>query len=411
MKRKIKILGSGLSGLAIAHHLGEDFDITIHEPQKEIGGLCRSFQWDGITFDAGPHILFSRNEQTLKELTSLVPCNKIERVNKIYFRQPLGFAKIDYPFENGIYKLQNVKEYTDDFFQNKYGEYESQNMQQFFLKTFGDKISNEYLLPYNKKIWQYDPAFMSTDLVERIPRPSDEDMKLVGEGKKTVGFKEQQYFYYPKEGGIQSLINKLAEGKKITTSVNIWQIFNPRYKDDMIVNTLPLPILFKSLDVPDDLKSPLESLKTNKLYLHIIKTKKTFIDPFLAIYFADDDVPFHRLTNVGFFGKNYQSEEYDYFMFESTRNFTEQETWESFRDIFLSSSPRAEDYFVSLKRIEVDYSYPIHTLNRKESVSQIFDYLANQGIYTVGRWGLHSYLNLDKCWEYSKEIANFVKEL
>ena len=44
-------------------------------------------------------------------------------------------------------------------------------MIQFFYKIFGEGITRTYLEPYNRKIWKFDPSFMDTQMVERIPKP------------------------------------------------------------------------------------------------------------------------------------------------------------------------------------------------------------------------------------------------
>ena len=62
------ILGAGLAGLAAAHYLGGD--IPVLEAEEKPGGLCRSYQRDGFTYDIGGHILFSRDRDLLDELTS-----------------------------------------------------------------------------------------------------------------------------------------------------------------------------------------------------------------------------------------------------------------------------------------------------------------------------------------------------
>ncbi len=46
----IVIVGAGLAGLSIALHL-KGVPYRVFEKEKEAGGLCRSYQKDGFTFD------------------------------------------------------------------------------------------------------------------------------------------------------------------------------------------------------------------------------------------------------------------------------------------------------------------------------------------------------------------------
>ena len=55
----ILIVGAGLAGLSTAFHL-KGLPYRIFEKEKEIGGLCRSYQIDGFTFDLTGHLLHFR---------------------------------------------------------------------------------------------------------------------------------------------------------------------------------------------------------------------------------------------------------------------------------------------------------------------------------------------------------------
>ena len=198
MKMKPIILGGGLAGLSLAYFL--DKNSIILEKEKQLGGLCRSFEFNKVFYDIGPHILFSKNEKILNTLTSLLKTNKIRRSSKIYHKGRL----VKYPFENDLASLsEEDKEYClKEFLHNPYENCQAQNMLQFFLKTFGEGITRLYLEPYNQKIWKFDPAFMDTQMVERIPKPPKSDVIKSAKGIPTEGYKHQLYFQYPEKGGI-----------------------------------------------------------------------------------------------------------------------------------------------------------------------------------------------------------------
>ena len=61
--REIGILGGGIAGLSLAYFIGEQAEVL--EKNSRSGGLCRSFQKDGFTFDLGGHILFSKDAEIL----------------------------------------------------------------------------------------------------------------------------------------------------------------------------------------------------------------------------------------------------------------------------------------------------------------------------------------------------------
>lgn len=67
------IVGGGMAGLTAAYLLARGGEkCVLVEKADKVGGLCRSFELDDITFDLGPHVFFhnpeSRAEQLMYEL-------------------------------------------------------------------------------------------------------------------------------------------------------------------------------------------------------------------------------------------------------------------------------------------------------------------------------------------------------
>lgn len=55
MRKKIVVIGAGITGLAVAALLGKDgYDVTILEKNSTIGGRGRQYKDQGYTFDMGP---------------------------------------------------------------------------------------------------------------------------------------------------------------------------------------------------------------------------------------------------------------------------------------------------------------------------------------------------------------------
>ncbi|MCK4427078.1 MAG: NAD(P)-binding protein, partial [candidate division Zixibacteria bacterium] len=75
---KIGILGAGLSGLSLAYFLQNTkkiSNIEILEKEEEVGGLCRSFNLNGIYHDIGPHIIFSKDKKILEVMLNVLGDN------------------------------------------------------------------------------------------------------------------------------------------------------------------------------------------------------------------------------------------------------------------------------------------------------------------------------------------------
>ena len=75
---KLTILGGGLSAISLACFLQnrEDIaEINILEKEDRAGGLCRTFETNGIEYDVGPHIIFSKDKEILDFMNGLLEDN------------------------------------------------------------------------------------------------------------------------------------------------------------------------------------------------------------------------------------------------------------------------------------------------------------------------------------------------
>ena len=120
---KLTILGGGLSAISLACFLQnrEDIaEINILEKEDRAGGLCRTFETNGIEYDVGPHIIFSKDKEILDFMNGLLEDNiaQIRRSNRILHQKRF----VQYPFENDLSKLpEQDKNYcVNAFLHNPY---------------------------------------------------------------------------------------------------------------------------------------------------------------------------------------------------------------------------------------------------------------------------------------------------
>ena len=223
---KVAILGGGLSAISLAYFIQNKetiSEISIIEKEDKLGGLCRTFEKNNLKYDVGPHIIFSKDKEILELMSNLLAENKEKhrRSNKIIYKNRF----LQYPFENDLSKLdkEDIEYCVNSFLNNPHENIDANNMLQFFLKTFGEGITNIYLKPYNEKIWKFNPELMDTQMVERIPKPPKEDILNSAKGETIDGYLHQLYFLYPKEGGTKELINSFIKNfsKKIKITMNL----------------------------------------------------------------------------------------------------------------------------------------------------------------------------------------------
>ena len=206
----IAILGGGLTGLTLGfllHDKGISFEIL--EKETECGGLLRSLQEGGFTFDyGGSHIIFSEDKDAFDFMLKLLGENKLKnrRNTKVLYKGHY----VKYPFENGLSDLSKhdnfecVISFIKKLIQKEKGEIKKpSNLREWCYFTFGGGIAEKYLLPYNEKIWKYPLENTSLKWVERIPNPPVEDVIKSSLGIETEGYIHQLYFYYPRVGGFR----------------------------------------------------------------------------------------------------------------------------------------------------------------------------------------------------------------
>lgn len=428
MKTDIVILGGGVAGLSLASFI--DRQVVVLESQTVVGGLSRSYALNGIVYDIGPHIIFSKNQRVLDLHTSMIETNRLRRSNKILYKG----RYVKYPFENDLAALDaEERDYClKEFLTNPYESYKPANMLQFFLSTFGEGITRLYLQPYNEKIWKFDPAFMDTQMVERIPRPPAEDVIKSANGVPTEGYTHQLYFHYPKSGGFQTLVNAYhdrakAKGQIIRTGVQIqkiepmengWRIHTggETIEARQIVNCMPLHELFKILDAPEEVKKRLNDLKYNSIYIVVVQVKKDNVGDHIAIYLPDKNTIFHRLSRLNFLGDNYK--------LPGTQSTLMAEV--TFRpDSYLALLPQSrivdlvieglvanklitrDDILETAVRLE-KYAYVIYDLNHRRNADFVLAHLVGRGIHSVGRFAQFEYLNTDGVVEQTLKLAEHI---
>jgi len=431
VEMRITILGAGLSGISLAYFL-QEFDgidyIDILEKEESIGGLCRSIKKDGYVYDIGPHILFSKDKEMLELMLSVLgEKNDLRRSNQIIYKG----SYVQYPFENDLSKLpEDDKKYCVTAFENNpYRTYQPENMLQFFLKTFGEGITNMYLRPYNEKIWKYDPSFMDTQMVERIPQPTDEEIRRSASGETVDGYVHQLYFHFPSNGGIESVVRGFEKslGGKCHVRLNhpiegIRILEHNKYlvssggedfSADLVISTIPVQELLKAyIEASDEVKERVEDLKYNSILIAFVKTQEDLTGDNFAFMNPEKNVIFHRISKMDFLGDAYKSDGATYMVEITYRSgdYTDKLSDDEIKKritkgmTYLGFAEKSGDVsFINITRHE--YAYVIYDLHHKENMKMIRRYFKEKGILLNGRFGNFEYWNMDKVLREAKNMA------
>ena len=430
----ISILGAGWAGLLLAKKIIESSvnDISLIEAtnKEELGGLLRTEVIDGFTFDCGgPHLLFSRNEKILSEITDLLRgnCSKRFRNNFVFYKNQY----IPYPFENGIYRLSPderikfVKGIIERMISvSKNTNWKPNNFLEWITGFFGDYMADEYLIPYNKKIWKRPLDKMASDWVftpGRLPFPELENMLSTVAGIANIGYKEQSYFYYPNSGGISTLFyalyNMLAEkgvnfilGERVSRLITKPEgncIINNKIGAKKVISTIPLPELLLSLDYGNDYRKLSERFDYNSVAVIGIAIKRKTPNR-IAIYVPDPKIIFHRYTWMSSLSPQ-KDEEVSNLIAEVTipkgegfdQNKMRKDVIQGLLDMHVVED---EKEILFTKMWFNRYGYPIYSIDHNEIREEVMHVLNAYGIKTVGRWGSWHYWNTDMVLKEVNEL-------
>lgn len=406
---KIGVLGAGISGLSIAKLLNDDHEVEILELNKNIGGIARTKDIDGIPYHiTGGHCFNSKYPEVLdfvfNQILSKENWHFTQRNAKIEFKGQV----VSYPIEFSVNQIFNQSpdlaiKIVKDFLATEDGNIDYQNLEEWFIGKFGNTLAQEYFLPYNTKIWNRELKEISYEWVEdKLPKP-DKDKFISSLFKNEVDDMSHYCFYYPKNNHQNPFINALSLNLNIITNYQVesiskkndkW-IINNEKEYDLIISTLPLNILPNLIkETPDRIINHAKQLKYNKLTTMIWESTN---EESTWTYIPQKDIIFHRLINISnFFNSN------------KGRTITEA-VGEYTHDEMVKAGTKIKNLIKPLDFHVSDHAYVIFDKDCIKNKETIKTYLKDIGIITHGRFGDWDYYNMDICIKKSLDLAAFIK--
>jgi protoporphyrinogen oxidase len=416
------ILGGGIAGLAFrVFFKGRT---TLFEKDSEVGGICKSLKKDGYTFDvSGSHVIFSSDAEVLNFEKEVLGGNIIfhKRNTKIYWKGKL----VSYPFENDLASLgkEEAFECLVSYLKKvieKNQLPEPNNFEEFAINSFGERIANNYLIPYNKKIWNIQPSLLNCDWIKgRVPQPPVEDIVKSAIGIKTEGYSANARFWYPKKGGFQAITNAIFERSQGEVRLNFeikhvnrigsqFRVSNgvEEFDFDRVVSSLPIPVLLKCIDnVPEDVKSAANNLNYNSVICVMLGLKGKHNQKISWIYAPfEEDGLFNRISFPSNYSPQNAPEGNSSILAEVTCKY-EDDVWNVEKDKLIDQVINSLGKMGQLKKKDVvfkelhreRFGYIVYDLEHKKRLGVIMNFLKSYGIDLIGRFGNWEYWNSDKC--------------
>ena len=431
---KLVILGAGLTGLSAAYHLEQagHFDYLIFEKNDRPGGLLRSFQQDGFTFDFTGHYLHINNNYFRTFLDATVGIHNLDSITRKAAIYSHGVF-CNYPFQMNLHglPLEVIYECMDGYLKRKTSLKTPQSFYAWVLKYFGTGIGKHFFFPYNRKLLAYDLHKIVASWTGRFVPQTNFKAILTGALQPTdqhVGY--NSLFYYPKSGGIEFLIKKMASSLKNKVKTNHEAIsidlskktvlFSNGHQEsfDQLITTMPLNLFLKR--VAQNARTPFKHLGEKLLCNTVINFNLGFKQHELLdkhwIYFPEKEYPFYRL---GFWHniskasvKKNCSALYGEIAYlpgsvseKQIENLTNKAIKKTLNFLHLNNS-----MIVTEKILKLDHAYVIYDHWREKQLPVLLGHLKSYNVHSVGRFGGWNYSSMQEAVGYGKEIAEQLLE-
>ena len=398
---KYLILGAGPAGLTIGNRLRQKgvTDFLILEKNSEAGGLCRSIEVDGAPFDiGGGHFLDVRRPKVNEFLFEFMPkeeWNEFVRDSRI----EMNGTMINHPIEANIWQMEIEDQVNYLKSIALAGCNTGKTMPLDFVSwiywKLGDRIADDYMIPYNQKMFGQDLNELGTYWLSKLPNVSFEETLLSCLTKKAYGEQPgHTRFYYPKKYGYGELWLRMAdkisgniEYEKEVKELNyntktVITKDGAQYHAETIITTIPW-LEFENVEgMPEDIRNSIGNLKYSSIqteyYPDNLDTDAHWI------YYPNKDLNYHRILVRHNFCEN------------SKGYWTE------------TNSNRIENKKNSQYKYMNYYAYPLNTISKPMIMDKLLSWSKDHQVIGLGRWGEHKHYNSDVVVELA---MNYVESI
>ncbi len=439
--KKVVILGGGITGLYLAYRLTQEkeYDVTLLERNNHVGGICASFAKDGITFDYGPHKIYTTIPGVLDEYKKILGNDMltIKKKNSLrllgkYFEFPVKIQQVvlGIPFFIGV---RCGMSYGTSLLKKIFSSQQPQTYEEYFLQGFGRVGYNLLFRDYAEKVWG-DPQMLSEELArKRIPVPSILSL-LANMVKKQNPSVSADYFYYPRKGFGQLteiLHNKIiAQGGKIILEANITAMTSQermiksityvhkkkekKITADIVISTIhitDIPSFFSPSQQVREAANQLHHRGLILVYL-IVQKERLFQENWL--FFPEREYIFNRVSEQKSFSTETMPKDKTVIIAEVTAT-PDDEQWsmdeKALLDLVIRDLKKADilhdekilDAFTKRAR----RIYPIYAVGYKSHLQTLLNFVHSfDNLYTLGRQGLFNYNNTDHCIDMGRKMAD-----
>ena len=401
----IVIIGAGMSGVSFARMLqlsGFD-DFVVLEAEDKPGGLCRSERIDGHMLDVGGgHFLCTRYPEVYDFIFSHMgksDFHEFGRRSKVL----VGGTYVDYPLEYNLWQLPEPACQASLSALLAAADHDGTspgNFEVWTRRRLGERIAEDYMLPYNQKIWGVPASQLDIDWLHKVPPVDVSAIEASCRNRRAPDgvMPSHARFYYPKSGGFQAIFDAIcapvrdhiftgSRVVKLRRTSRGWAV-NDQFEAETVVNTAPWPLLAGALTNDVFVEGALSRLAAASIVVSL--WRREYDHDWHWLYDPRLDVEEHRQFFIGNFALDSRG--------DGVYTETNARRWPG-RGGRWSSSETPIHENVN------DYAYPIPLLGSSRTVADLHERFARRGLIGLGRWGQWQYLNADVCILESMKLA------
>jgi protoporphyrinogen oxidase len=353
---------------------------------------------DGAPLDVGGgHFLDVKRRNVLGFIFKFMPQEEWalhDRVSKIRIRD----VEVDHPLEANLWQFP--VDIQIDYLESiaragcVRGDEEPMSFAQWINWKFGERISQDYMLPYNRKIWSMDPDALGTYWLHKLPNVSFRETLLSClEGKPMGSLPAHGTFLYPKKFGYGEVWRRMGEalGESLLTNYNIKSIdlnrhiINDEYHYETLITTIPWANWAEYCNLPPAISGAIGFLKSASI--DVDYRPETLANDSHWIYEPNEEISYHRMllrSNFASGSRGYWTE---------------------------TNSKRSPEVREGGIRFHNEVAYPINTIEKPAAVANILNWARDHSVIGLGRWGTWEHMNSDVAVDQALQLAHQLTEV
>jgi protoporphyrinogen oxidase len=426
----VVVVGAGVTGLVTAHLLAEAGSrVVVIEKDPLIGGLAKSWQYDGFVFDVGPHRFHTANPNVAAYLDRVLQgeATAFPRLSEVYFRdqyyrwplQPRNLLQLP-PEVAGRAFL--------DLAANTFKNLPTETFEGYVVNQYGTTLYENFFKDYSIKFLGIHPRDTHADWAKvGINRAIiDEKLQmhnLVQLAKTTLlqSRKTEIDFLYPKGGlhrtwalvaeRILSLGGRIlvGQGARLVAHDGITSVTagGERFTPSVVIWTAPVTLAMRQLghEVP--------KLEYLGLLLYNVLVRGDALRPYQWCYYGEKGLVFNRVSIPRYFSDDTCPPDTHGLCVEVTcrngdarwRNAESLTDW-VIDDLIRVGALKDRGSIQNVYVERVAESYPIYHKDYPAELDKARRALATySNLHLAGRTGMFWYNNMDHSMENAMQLA------